>query len=90
MKSIHKMETVRVIPVVLTWDGIVTNYYKNYFKKLKVPENIQAYIQFRVLKKTSEIIISTTTRERMDETTFRIAVEEAKVEDNVVTVEAST
>ena len=40
----------------MTWDGIVTSYHKKYRDELEITDNIQAYIQSRVLKKTLESI----------------------------------
>ena len=40
----------------MTWDGIVTIYHKNYLKELGITNNIQAYMQSKVLKKTLESI----------------------------------
>ena len=45
-----------IIPYVMTWDGIVSNYHKKYLKDLGVTNNIEAYIQSRVLKKTLETV----------------------------------
>ncbi|TBU20668.1 hypothetical protein CWI38_0037p0020 [Hamiltosporidium tvaerminnensis] len=44
--------SVEIIPYVMTWDGIVTKYYKTYVRRLQIPMNVEAYIQFIVLKKT--------------------------------------
>ncbi|KAK1348294.1 hypothetical protein LUQ84_002299 [Hamiltosporidium tvaerminnensis] len=48
--------SVEIIPYVMTWYGIVTKYYKTYVKRLQIPMNVEAYIQFIVLKKTVETI----------------------------------
>ncbi|KAK1348513.1 hypothetical protein LUQ84_002117 [Hamiltosporidium tvaerminnensis] len=40
----------------MTWDGIVTKYYKSHLKRLEIPMNVEAYIQSIVLKKTVETI----------------------------------
>ncbi|TBT98924.1 hypothetical protein CWI37_1537p0010 [Hamiltosporidium tvaerminnensis] len=45
-----------MIPYVMTWDGIVTEYNKTYAKRLQIPMNVEAYIQSIVLKKTVETI----------------------------------
>ncbi|TBU04508.1 hypothetical protein CWI36_0754p0010, partial [Hamiltosporidium magnivora] len=37
--------SVEIIPYVMTWDGIVTKYHKTYVKRLRIPMNIEAYIQ---------------------------------------------
>ncbi|EQB62305.1 reverse transcriptase [Vairimorpha apis BRL 01] len=42
----------RIIPYVLTWDGIVTKYHAKYRKALKITDRIEAYIQSVTLKKT--------------------------------------
>ncbi|XP_029653811.1 uncharacterized protein LOC115226999 [Octopus sinensis] len=43
---------VKIIPLVLTWDELVSKFYKNYVKKLAVEDATQSYIQSVVLKKT--------------------------------------
>ncbi|KAK1347413.1 hypothetical protein LUQ84_003179 [Hamiltosporidium tvaerminnensis] len=40
----------------MTWDGIVTKYYKTYVKRPEILMNVEAYIQSIVLKKTVETI----------------------------------
>ena len=55
MGAVHKCKT-RIIPYVLTWDGIVTKFQKTYAKEIGLTKEIQAYIQFVVLKKTLESI----------------------------------
>nr|XP_027204724.1 uncharacterized protein LOC113798392 [Dermatophagoides pteronyssinus] len=47
---------VHIIPIVITWDGLVTNYHKKHLKKIEVSTNIQAFIQTQVLKRTWESI----------------------------------
>ena len=53
--AMHKCKT-KIIPYVLTWDGIVTKFYQTYSKEIGLIGNIQSYIQFVVLKKTLESI----------------------------------
>ncbi|TBU05663.1 hypothetical protein CWI36_0601p0020 [Hamiltosporidium magnivora] len=48
--------SVEIIPYVMTWDGIVTKNSKLHLKRLKLPMNVQAYIQSIVLKKAFETI----------------------------------
>ncbi|TBU04787.1 hypothetical protein CWI36_0715p0040, partial [Hamiltosporidium magnivora] len=48
--------SVEIIPLVMTWDGIVTKYHKSHLKRLEIPMNVEAYIQSIVLKKTVETI----------------------------------
>ena len=55
MGAMHKCKT-RIIPYVLTWDGIVTKFHKSYAKEIGLTTKIQSYIQFIVLKKTLESI----------------------------------
>ena len=53
MGAIHNCKT-RIIPYVLTWDGIVTKFHKSYIKEIGLTTKIQSHIQFIVLKKTFE------------------------------------
>ena len=48
----------------MTWDGLVTKYHKKYIKELDITNNIKAYIQSKVLKKTLKRI-SLNTEERI-------------------------
>lgn len=52
----YKCKT-KIIPYVMTWEGLVTICHKKYTKELGVPLNVEAYIQSRVLKKTLESIL---------------------------------
>ncbi|EQB60016.1 hypothetical protein NAPIS_ORF02432 [Vairimorpha apis BRL 01] len=52
---IHGCKT-RIIPYVLTWDGIVTKYHAKYRKALEISDRIKAYIQSVTLKKTLESV----------------------------------
>jgi hypothetical protein len=47
---------IKIIPYVLTWDGIVTKYHEKYRKELEVTDLIEAYIQSATLMKTLESI----------------------------------
>ncbi len=46
----------KIIPYVITWDGIVTKYHKQYSKQLEIPPSVEAYIRYVTLKKTLESI----------------------------------
>ncbi|KAF7682940.1 hypothetical protein TCON_1845 [Astathelohania contejeani] len=46
---LYKAKT-KIIPYVMTWNGVVTKYYRNYLKKLSITSPIEA-IQSKVLKK---------------------------------------
>ncbi|KAL4719725.1 hypothetical protein ACJJTC_004657 [Scirpophaga incertulas] len=45
---------VKIIPYVITWDGLVTKYHKKYRKEIGIQPKTEAYIQSLVLKKTLE------------------------------------
>ncbi|KAI5169333.1 hypothetical protein PAEPH01_0622 [Pancytospora epiphaga] len=34
----------KVIPYVMTWDGMVTNYHKHYLKEINLTDTVKAYI----------------------------------------------
>lgn len=51
LSLIYKCIT-RIIPYVMTWEGVVTSYHKKYIRDLGISENIEAYIQ--PIKKTLE------------------------------------
>ncbi|XP_029654831.1 LOW QUALITY PROTEIN: tyrosine--tRNA ligase, cytoplasmic-like [Octopus sinensis] len=53
LSLIHKAK-VNIIPVVLTWDGIVSKYFKKYLDSIRVREHLIAYMQSIVLKRTME------------------------------------
>ena len=57
LKCIHPGTRVTVIPVVMTWDGLVTGHFKRYAKQLQVEDRLVAYMQSVVLKKTCESIL---------------------------------
>lgn len=51
--SMYKYRS-RIIPYVVTWDGVVTNYHRQYRDELNLDNRIEAYIQSRILKMTLE------------------------------------
>ena len=55
MSQLERMK-VRIIPFIITWDGLVTKYNKTYREELKLSNRIFAYIQSVVLKKTMETV----------------------------------
>jgi hypothetical protein len=65
--AMHNCKT-RIIPYVLTWDGIVTKFHKSYAKEIGLTTKIQSYIQFIVLKKTFESISFEYIIEELDST----------------------
>ena len=66
LKCLYPGATVTIIPVVMTWDGLVTRHFKHYMKQLDVKKRLLAYIQTVVLKKTCESIIATCRDPRND------------------------
>ena len=48
LDAIHKAQ-LRIVPYVMTWDGVVTKYHKKYIRKLKIKPFLEAYIQSIVL-----------------------------------------
>ena len=48
---------VKVIPIVITWDGLVTRYNQIYMEQLGISKKIQAYIQAQTIKRTCESIL---------------------------------
>ena len=51
----YKCKT-KIIPYVMTWDGIVTTYHKRYSRDIGITNSTEAYIQGIVLKRTLESI----------------------------------
>ena len=49
MGAMHNYKT-RIIPYVMTWDGIVTKFHSKYSKEIGITTKIEAYIQYIVLK----------------------------------------
>ena len=47
---------VKIIPYVMTWEGLVTIYHKKHVKEIGIQPRTEAYIQSLVLKKTFESI----------------------------------
>ena len=67
MGAIHNCKT-KIIPYVMTWDGIVTKFHQKYSKDIGLTTKIEAYIQYIVLKKTLESISFEYRRGGSDET----------------------
>ena len=55
LKSMYGCK-VTTVPIVLTWDGLVTRHFRKYAESLGLSEKIQAYIQGQVLKRTMESV----------------------------------
>ena len=56
----------RIIPYVLTWDGIVTKYHAKYKKALEISDRIEAYIQSVTLKNFRECVDGVKKRRRFN------------------------
>ena len=79
MGQTHKMKT-KIIPWVMTWDGIVTKLHKQYLKELGINQTLEAYMQSIVIKKTLESI-SLDYRRKEGTEEERIVEEEKPVEE---------
>ncbi|KAF7684427.1 hypothetical protein TCON_0390, partial [Astathelohania contejeani] len=73
---LYKAKT-KIIPYVMTWDGVVTKYHRNYLKELNITTTIEAYIQSAVLKKTLETIALEYRRRIEDSIDVKDRVEDA-------------
>ena len=51
----YKCKTV-IIPYVITWDGLVTQYHRKYVSLLGIPRPTEGYIQSIIMKRTLENI----------------------------------
>ncbi|KAF7684367.1 hypothetical protein TCON_0430 [Astathelohania contejeani] len=69
--------TNRIISYVMTWDGVVTKYHRNYLKELNIIFTIEAYIKSTELKKTLETMSLKYRKSIEDKINVRDRVEEA-------------
>ncbi|AFZ79738.1 hypothetical protein BEWA_001910 [Theileria equi strain WA] len=44
------------VPIVYSWDGLVTKYHAKHLEKIAVPIKIRAYMQTRVLRTTLDSV----------------------------------
>ena len=58
--------SVRMIPFVMTWDGVVTTHHRRHMKDIGVPRNVEAYIQTVVLRKTLGSMLASQGRTRTE------------------------
>ena len=63
IRAIYKLHKVEVISLVWSWDGLVTNRHRFFCRKLGLSARTTAYIQYRILKATSNICYSMANRE---------------------------
>ncbi|VDN08579.1 unnamed protein product [Thelazia callipaeda] len=54
----------KIIPYVITWDGVVTNFHKRCVKQSSLSDHVEAYIQSTVLKKTPWIRLGRSENDR--------------------------
>jgi hypothetical protein len=52
--AIHKVANTKIIPYVMTWEGVVTKHHEQHCRDLGIDRKIEAYVQTRVLKMTFE------------------------------------
>lgn len=57
MRSTFRARKVTVIPVVMTWEGLMTKHARRYMKQIGITDQIQAYLQTCCLKRTCDIIL---------------------------------
>ena len=82
LKCLYPGTSVNIIPVVLTWDGIVTKFFRRYMEEIGLNKNIQAYLQTVTLKRTLEsILIDCKVNERTDWIDQELNEKMAKLED---------
>ena len=53
--AISRKCKVKIIPYVMTWEGLVTKYHKKHSNEIGLQPKVEAYIQI-VLKKTLESV----------------------------------
>ncbi|XP_029657635.1 uncharacterized protein LOC115231856 [Octopus sinensis] len=53
LQLIHKTK-VKIVPIVITWDGIVSTIYRKYMELLGIKERVRSYIQTVTLRATLE------------------------------------
>jgi len=53
LSQIYKCK-VKIIPYVMTWEGIATNFHRKHLSELAITARIEAYIQAKLLKSTLE------------------------------------
>ena len=56
LKIIHGAKTAIIVPIVLSWDGIVTNHFHRHAQKIGLEKRILSYIQKLAIKSTAQFV----------------------------------
>ena len=57
VKMQMKATKALVVPIVLTWDSIVTKHFRKHCQNIALPDNLKAYIQSTTLRRTAQSIL---------------------------------
>ncbi|KAM0677151.1 hypothetical protein BDAP_000649 [Binucleata daphniae] len=76
---------VRILPYVMTWDGLVTRCHKKYVKEIGIEPKTEAYIQSLVLRKTLESL-SFERRRGLEEETLQM--DAIKISEKLINMQA--
>lgn len=57
LKILHPNTEVEIIPIVITWDGLVTKFYKKYMDRIGIDKRTKAYVQSITIKRTCESVM---------------------------------
>ena len=68
----------------MTWDGLVTKYFKKHIEKLEINEKVVSYIQTQVIKRTMESVLMDCRAQDKDEDVLDHIMNEMEREEDVV------
>ena len=57
LKILNPGAKVKQVPVVITWDALVTRHFSRHMNSLGLNERLQAYIQTEVLRRTCQSVL---------------------------------
>ena len=60
LKNQFHASKARVVPIVMSWDAVVTQHFMRHCRSIGLTPNIIAYMMAISLKKTSEMVIEAT------------------------------
>ena len=43
--AVHKVANTKIIPYVMTWEGVVTKHHEQHCRELGIDRKIEAYVQ---------------------------------------------